>query len=672
MMEATIKETEVTTGLPSAKTNVWCVPMSDEELIKKLLLLGAGPINVDYLCREIPESRGESKEKYNARVHGEGRRMIRRHLALSPDAVISYEFLQMKRMCFFFFLSAKRGREEDVFSALVAAEIPLPRLAQALIGLRVKLDLLTQLGKDYAIETVHHNGALYIGTDVYPSKKEGRALIDTFEARFYYSQNRELVSTLHNRTFLAAKAAVLQAPLVDTVMTIRTSRESYLSTEQVDARQYGRKKFMRFQSGYASSQNYAHTLVARCVDRLFKQIDVDAVQETFCATSVWSDFVTAESQLASAKTVIVDNYGPYPSDEVKSAVYAQLLESLGECDIVPAAGVGTYETLSESKNYLFINKKQGGRHGSSIINAATGTRYNTFWQAYKVSLANDNCQFDLYTRLKIAHFSKKRRVVMQGIDLPELLNATDETPVSTHVLLKVRKELWLKECVLRQQAISGLSSMEDGAYTFIYIRRPEDMFFASALSSRFTGGLLSLQDQRTFDSESELLFAFPMLKRLARLYDASFYLLDRTSGALLTAYTSAAVPQILGNVNFDNVQRFQEQGDCLRKLTAPDDNPLPYYVNPRQNQQYHHIFLQEAPPNLRYFVSPKGNPQSVFATQCRTYNILVWNSLGALVRPFDEPVTQMFLRSFTDDIVLNGQVSKSSLLLKAAKLYLEN
>lgn len=671
-MTPTIKAAEVTVSVASAKTNVWRIPVSDEQLVAKLLQLGAGPINVDYLCREIAESRGEPKEKYHARVHAEGRKMIRQRLALPADAVIGYELLQMKRMCYFFFLSTKRREDDDVIGALVAAEVPFPRLAQALIGLRVKLDLLAQLDEDYAIQNVHHNGALYIGTDVYPSKTEGRALVDTFEARFYYSANRELVSTLHNRTFFAARAAVLQAPLADTVMTIHTSRGNYLATEKVDARQFGRKKFMRFQSGYASCQNHAHTLVSRCVDRLFRQLGVEAVQETFRATSIWNDFVTAENQTASAKTVIVDNYGPYPSDEVKSAVYAQLRGSLGECDIVTANSIDSYETLSESANYLFINKKQGGRNGSSIVDATTGVRYNTFWQAFKANTANGERQFDLYTRLKIAHFSTTRRVVMQGIDLPELLHAANETPISAHVLLKVGKELWLKECVLHQQTIHGLSSMEDGAYTLIYIRRPEDMFCASVLSSRFADGVLSLQDQRTFDSESELLFAFPMLKRLAKLHDASFYLLDIASGALLTAYTSAAIPQILGNVRFDNVERFQEQGDCLRKLTAPDDNPLPYYVNPRQGHQYHHIFLQETPPDLRYFVSPKGNPQSVFATQCRTYNILVWDRHGALIRPFDEPVTQMFLRSFTDDIVLNGQVSKSSLLLKAAKLYLEN
>ncbi len=261
---------------------------------------------------------------------------------------------------------------------------------------------------------------------------------------------------------------------------------------------------------------------------------------------------------------------------------------------------------------------------------------------------------------------------MQGIDLPEQLSAHDESPISSHVLLKVRKELWLKQSVLQRKAISGLSQMPTGAYRLVYVRKPENMFFASTLSCQFADGTLSLDDQLTFGSEDELLFAFPMLRQLEKLYDGSFYLYDCATRVLLTSYTSARVPQILGNVAFDNVKKFHEAGDTLRKLTAPQENPLPYYVTPRLREQYHHIFLQEKGSDLRYFVSPKGNPQSVFSAQCRTYNILTWDEYGSPVKQIEQPVTSMFLRSFTDDIVLNGQVSKSSLLVKAARLFLEN
>jgi hypothetical protein len=670
-MTATCPSYQPVLQAPAATTNMWRVPLSDERLVEKLLQAGTGPIHIDYLCRDLPRTKGEATEKYFLRVHSEARKTLRKKLGLPTDAAVQYEFLRVNSMCYFFFLSNKAAGGDSLYNALVAVGVPSHRLVQALIGLRIKIALLEQVAQEYEIDNAYYNSALYLGTDVYPRKSDGRMLVDTFEARFYYSSNNELVSTLHNQTFLATPETAFQAPVEETVMTIRIQGNTYLANEKVDARQYGRKKFMRFQRGYPGCQNHAHTLVARCVTEVFNRIGVDAVRETFQATDAWDDFVTAATQEVNSKIIIVDNYGSYSSDTAKELVHAQLRKMFAHCEIISAAAIDSYRDLSDEACYVFINKK-AGRNGSSIVDEASGKCFNTFWQAYQIHRKGVDCRFDLYTRLKIAHFNERRKIVMQGIDLPEKLPAHDADPISSHILLKVRKELWLKQSVLQHQAISGLSQMPNGHYQLVYIRRPENMFFASTLSCRFADGVLSLSDQTTFDNEDELLFTFPNLRNIEKLYDGGFYLYDCASRVLLTAYTSARVPQILGNAEFDNVKRFHDAGDTLRKLTAPQENPLPYYVTPRVREQYHHVFLQEAGGDLRYFVSPKGNPQSVFSTQCRTYNILTWDEDGSPVRQIEQPVTSMYLRSFTDDIVLNGQVSKSSLLVKAARLFLEN
>jgi hypothetical protein len=671
VMTATIPAYQPIMEAPEATTNMWRIPLTDEELVEKLLRAGTGSIHIDYLCRDIPRTKGEAVEKYFVRIHSEARKLLRKKLELAASTTIRYEFLRVNSMCYFFFLSDKAAAESNLYRSLVETGVPSNRLAQALIGLRIKISLLEKVAQEYEIDNVYYNSALYVGTDVYPRKKDGRVLVDTFEARFYYSAKNELVTTLHNQTFLALPANTFQAPLDEMVMTIRTQDKVYFADEKLDARQYGRKKFMRFQRAYPGCQNHAHTLVARSVARLFDELGIAAVRETFQATAVWDEFVTAGTQAVQSKTIIVDNYGPYPSDAVKECVHAQLRKLFAPCEIIPATSIENYDALSEEACYVCVSK-QVGRNGSSIVDAVSGTSLNTFWQAYQLHRQGTNCNFDLYTRLKIEHFTKRRKIVIQGIDLPEQLPVHEESPISSHVLLKVRKELWLKQAVLQHQAISGLSSMPEGEYRLVYIRRPENMFFASTLSCSFADGVLSLHDQTRFDNEDELLFAFPMLRQLDKLYDGGFYLYECASRTLLTAYTSARVPQILGNVLFDNVERFHDADNTLRKLTAPHENPLPYYVTPRLREQYHHIFLQEVGQDLRYFVSPKGNPQSVFATQCRTYNVLTWKEDGSAVRQVEQPVTDMFLRSFTDDIVLNGQVSKSSLLVKAARLFLEN
>lgn len=658
-------------GAPIAKTNVLHLPISDADLVRKLLKASDGQLHIDYFCREVAAKSGENTEQYYRRVHSEAKKVLRVKLELPADAVIRYEVLQSVRTFYFFYLSDTPSEHSSLLEDFASSTIPLHRLVGALIGLQVKLDLLEQARDQYDIEPVHHNAAIYLATDVYPRKKDGRVLLDTFEARFYFSPDSELVTTLHNRTFLASAASSLHTPLEDTVLTFRAKKASYDVGDKVDSRQYGRKKFMRFQASYRGCQNHAHTLVARSVMRILNNIDVLPVPQTFQAGAGWGGFITAESQAPIRQTVIVDNYGAYPSDEVMENVHRQLRDALGHCQIMPASEIEGYDALSEEFNYVVLNKGIG-RNGSSIRDAAGDKSFNSFWQAYQWRREGKGRSLDLYTRIKIAHLDEKRSVVMQGLDLPETFSARDGNYLNPHVVEKMKKELWIKESVIQRRAVTGLHSLPAGSYALVYVRKPEGMFFASVIACHLSDDTVRIDAQKTYTNEDELKFVMPVLSKFETLFDQGFYLYDSAAAVMLTAYTNGRVPQIMGNAGFDNVERYNASGDTLRKLTVGAENPLPYYITPRLRGQYHHIFLQESGKNLFYFVSPKGNPQSTFSTQCRVYNILTWGSDGAPLRQLSQDVTSMFLRSFTDDILLNGQVSKSSLLLKAARLFIEN
>ncbi len=54
------------------------------------------------------------------------------------------------------------------------------------------------------------------------------------------------------------------------------------------------------------------------------------------------------------------------------------------------------------------------------------------------------------------------------------------------------------------------------------------------------------------------------------------------------------------------------------------------------------------------------------------YNILAFDTEGNLLKTLDQKVTEIYLKSFTEDILRVNEVSKSSLLEKVAKLYIEN
>ncbi len=337
--------------------------------------------------------------------------------------------------------------------------------------------------------------------------------------------------------------------------------------------------------------------------------------------------------------------------------------------IISAADIRSYADLSEKYSYFFLNRSIN-HNGSSIYDSAKQKVFNSFWQAYKWYQTGNGLGLDLYTKLKIDHFLQGRKIVLQGIDLPE--QYPDKPLMNSHVLNKVIKELWIKESVLQQRTISDLENLPGGSYKLIYVRKPEDLFFASTIHCEMSNGILHLKEQKNYDNEDELRFAFPILAHLEKLYDESFFLYDECADILLTAYTNIRVPQILGNTSFDNISRFAEDGNTLRKLSDNHVNPLPYYVSKRIRGQYHHIFMQETDTDLRYFVSAKGNPQSVFDKQRRVYNILAWDRQGVPAQQSTQAVTKTYLQSFTDDILLSNQVSKSSLLMKMARLFLEN
>lgn len=669
MVTAKEKHKSHTFDMPQACTNIWKIALPEQELIR-ILLEPTGVVGIDYFSREIPRHRKETAEQYFARMHAEGKSELRRRLALPSGIQVHYEFLRVGNLCYFMYLTDQVHADEKHMDTLLSSGMPTHQIAQAAISLRIKAALLEEVYKDYEIAPHHYNGALYIGTELYPRKKDGRSVIDTFEARFYFTDRQELVSTLHNRTFLAVSESDLHAPVNDTTMTILAGNERYVRHAQVDARLYGRKKFMRFQTAYPGCRNHTHTLVARCVEQQLGILGIPARRQSFKATDVWDQFVCAADPRLRATMTIVDNYGPYPSESCKEKLYEQLRQAFSPCEIVSCERIAGYDDLHESTAYLFLNK-EAEPGGTSIVETNSGRQFASFWQALTHHRENGGIQFDLYTRLKIDHFNSRGRIVMQGVDLPCQMPA-DGAALNAQVLLKVQKELWLKQGVLQDGKISALSGVPSGRCRLIYIRRPENLFFASILMCRVERDTLYVEEQSVCENEDELRFHFSYLNVIEKLYDDGFYLYDCDAKVLLTAYTSARVPQIMGNALFDNVQRFHDGGGTLRKLSSPNENPLPYYVMPRIREQYHHIFLQEAGGDLRYFVSPKGNPQSVFAHQCRTYNILTWNELGQPTRQLEQSVTATYLQSFTDDILLNGQVSKSSIMVKAARLFLEN
>jgi hypothetical protein len=657
--------------LPTAATNVWRVRNDIDDLLYKLMQPYSAGLHLSYFKKLIPKLNKESKEKYYSRVHLTGQQLIRNLLHLDSQSAVNYEVVKIKEEFYFFYVSSVPTELNSTIRKLLAETVDKRSLAQGLLSLNLKLDILEQASKDYEIDPVHYNSSIYVSTDIYTRQNGKRALIDTFEIKLFYSAYNEIITTLHARTYIGDIDTFLQTPLEDTVLFFNDKGALYKSLEVLDARIYSKKKFMRFQSKYYGCQNHAHFLINRSLRRVMEKLDIDYEPVNFKASVVLDEFLTISSKVLVNKVVVVDNYGDFPSPGVQEFCYEQLKHAFPGCEIIHVSQIGSYENLSEDNNYLVLNRSMKN-NGSSIVDKGADKLFNSFWQALDWYNRGNFASLDLYSRLKIENFRLGQKLILQGIDLPPAISTSSDHVINQNIITKVAIELWIKECIFRYKRIVGLPDLPDSSCQLIYVRKPEGKFYASVVNCKIANNTIQIDGVSRYSNEDELRFNCLQLRFLEKLYDGSFYLYDVINEVLLCAYTNIRTPQILGNIAFDNIDRFKENGDSLRKLSASAENPLPYYVNPKTLGQYHHIFLQQDGVELKYFVSPKGNPRSEFDKQSRTYNLLTWDKNGSLIPQLEQKVTDLFFRTFTDDILLNNQVSKSSLLTKVSRIYLEN
>jgi hypothetical protein len=138
------------------------------------------------------------------------------------------------------------------------------------------------------------------------------------------------------------------------------------------------------------------------------------------------------------------------------------------------------------------------------------------------------------------------------------------------------------------------------------------------------------------------------------------------------SYNSSRIPRIIGNSTVDSIELAADEDSdnkLSRQATKPKEIVLPYYIAKTKER---HIYLEQSNNDLLYFVTPSTQPNSTIAKQNLIYNILTFDKNGDLLKALDQSVTELFLKSFTENIIKNNEYSKSSILEKIAKLYIEN
>lgn len=674
-------------GSPVAKTNILDIQGDLISNINQLLIGTDDGVAVTYSVRRFKRESNESLEIFWKRIHREIKQLIRKELGLPDNKPVYYETSHDQdngyQKIYFFYLSPKKD-VSPLIDELTKEAISKEKVFQALIGLHLKRAFIVQVQKYYEFEPEYFNSKLYLGAELKGKPdKTGKVKTDALYPEIYFSDQHELITTIHRKSFYSIPCGQMTAELDDTTLLFRNSQGVYQVTEEINATRFSKKVFITFAEGYRHCINHAQNTVMEMLERILSRHEISYRRRIYQAGYVLDHFLKADKNFQKP-LVIIDGLGDHYTVEERDGLYEQLVNHYPSAEFALPSQYQTLDSFSEDKNYLVLNRSVS-RNGSSVV--VDDESYNTFWDAYRLHQRGEGDNLDYYSKVKIDRFESNRAIVLQGLNIDRLMREkknkeTGETyesyvsPVSEHKLNRIQTELWLKESVIRYSQLANIN-LPKSKLTLIYIRKPKTNskrvnFFGSVVDVVLTGSELNIKSQQTFNSEQRLLHQCPYLKTRKKLYNNSFYIFDEDSQVFLSSYHSSRVPEIIGNSLVDNIATAEANNDKLRRLTAIDESPLPYYLVKKARKQYHHIYIQELENDLLCFVSRLNAAQQTIDKQNLIYNILTFDTEGNLLKALDQKVTGIYLNSFTEDILRLNEVSKSSLLEKVAKLYIEN
>ncbi|MFZ1389786.1 MAG: hypothetical protein WBP46_18695 [Thiolinea sp.] len=670
-----------------AKTNVLDIKGHIETNINNLLRADIDDLFITYNSRSFIKEKSESTECFEKRIHREIKVIIKSELSISSNDQLKYETIHCwdngKKTVYFFYLS---NQKSDPAELLQNEFIDKYKIFQALVELHLKLLFIKKTKEEYELDPVYFNSELYIATDVQNKKTiNDLTILDTLFPEIFFSPQCELIIRIRRKTFSVElyNSDMVRAELDETQLLFRNKKSTYRANDELNTIQFSKKPFITFHEGYHQCINHAQNLVLDMLKTILENHNIPFGERYFKANFALDAFITA-NKTTHKSLVIIDNIGKDIPESQRQQLYAHLHKELKPQEILCYEKRPKYKELSKETNYLVLNKSLA-RNGSSI--SVSGKIKNTFWDAYSyVKKGGSDNSLDYYSQLKISRFESDDPFVLQGLNVDKLTqNKKDKNtgiiniefkPISKHTLNRIKTELWLKERVFLSKSIEEID-LPNCKLTLVYVRVPMDRWskdiHASIINITILNNKLTINTQKIFRNikESRLRFECHFLGE-RKLFNDSFYMFDENSEVLLSAYNSPRIPLIIGNQQVDSLATAKNNNDQVRRISNTEETILPYYLLPKERKQYHHIYLQHQEHDLLYFVSTINRPKQRIEKQNLIYNILTFNKNGEIINALDQQVTTIYLKSFTDDILKVGEVSKSSLLEKIAKVFIEN
>ena len=281
---------------------------------------------------------------------------------------------------------------------------------------------------------------------------------------------------------------------------------------------------------------------------------------------------------------------------------------------------------------------------------------------------------------------------------------------------RIKTELWFKEVLLGRKSIPGLP-MKDGNYTAYFIRVTGGTAYLGYVafgveaqleiedSTEEPKSVMSIEEIGVTEGDADgweaLAAEHGALNRLAnslkKPLNGSFYLYDHTSDDLLTVYHNLRVPRIIGKADEDVVDWYVHQEKARRdaenrgekftdfaitRSTKDEYNVLPYYLSPGRlkndplkksaKMRHHHAYLQKHDEGVFLFVSSAQAANQTIDKQRLVENLIIIKADGSSADVLSHPLADVYLNSFTLDMLRSSESSKMSIFTKLAKLMVEN
>lgn len=585
--------------------------------------------------------------------------------------------------CYFFYISENKTSEIDFLSLLHKDGINIDKLLQSLIHLAFKDHVIKMIKKDYNVSSSVMNDDFFIGSILQketPNKNQ-KYYLDTFKTNFTYSKNLSQISfSLISKTF--------ESEIVDELIfegslgtALFKSNDKVFKIEDdsvCNSTKCNKTKFMEYKGYYGRSKNYFLNLMYRYIVEMFNKLDISFMPVNFKADAYSYDFLNFNTDLEQ-NLIIVDDY-EYDDNDVllMSDLHKQLKEYFHNVVFVKS-DLFDPSSISKKNIYLFINKNVKNKNTSiRVIKNGKEINPSSFLGAYEYVM-NPDISLDLYTNLKKINFKEADKYVTQGLNLDKIIKSKKEqsySDIDNNKLLKIERELWLKKCIFMDKKISDIN-LEDGEFTLFYSKNFKSSNkknkFISVVNISILNKELFIKDYKIYDDINRFNMDFRknhISKINISKFSDSFYIYDKENDILMTSYTSVNVPQIIGNTTFDSLG-YYHQHETIRKQNGYDISALPYYLSKvivKGNSGY--IYMQNNKLDLFYFVSEHQNPRMSIDKQRLIYCLKSWDKSGNEIKSSEQKVVNIFLSSFTFDLLNNKEVSKSSILEKISKEFL--